>query len=436
MQAPEASAHFIGWVAKIQKFKSHTFLHLRKGYSWLQVIVDGELPTGVTFEAYIEGKGVRRDWPRASKGMCDWEIQCKPEDVKIIGTSESDVVTRCPPDAGSEVKLKERHLYLRDREFMAITRFRSRYIRALREFFERDGMTEISPPAFVGTKCEGGASMFSLKHPPARGGDDIDAYLIESAQFHLEYALPGIGSCWCLAKSFRKEKSHTRRHFTEYDHLECEWEDIYTLEEHMKCLEHMLVGIFTILKYDLDARRYLEDLGLGDRIGEILEQLKDIKIMTHKEAIEYLWAHDIRREDGEKFDLMDDIPEAQERKMIDDIGKIVFLCKFPAHFKSFYMKPCPDDPAYVMGCDVEVPGVGEIIGSGVRAADVETLLKGLKTQGLRPEDYAALIDLRRYGFAQTSGMGLGVDRMLTWILKRQSIREVATYPRYPGHLLP
>lgn len=37
------------------------------------------------------------------------------------------------------------------------------------------------------------------------------------------------------------------------------------------------------------------------------------------------------------FKERDDIPEAQERTLIDAIGKIVFLVRFPKEFKSFYI---------------------------------------------------------------------------------------------------
>jgi asparaginyl-tRNA synthetase len=96
----------------------------------------------------------------------------------------------------------------------------------------------------------------------------------------------------------------------------------------------------------------------------------------------------------------------------------------------------PEDDSRVLGCDVEVPGVGEIIGSGVREGDHQRLKDRLLEAGLKPDDYSEYIDLRKYGFCKTSGMGLGVGRLLTWLLGAYSIRDVTAFPRFPGYLRP
>lgn len=122
--------------------------------------------------------------------------------------------------------------------------------------------------------------------------------------------------------------------------------------------------------------------------------------------------------------------------MIDKIGKIVLLTKFPRVFKSFYMASDPESPKYVLGCDVEVPGVGEIIGSGVRVHTLAELSERIDEQGLNPKHYQEYLDLRRYGHAPTSGMGLGIDRVLCWLLDVDNIRDIVTWPRVPGKVEP
>lgn len=163
---------------------------------------------------------------------------------------------------------------------------------------------------------------------------------------------------------------------------------------------------------------------------------ENIITVTHREAIDYCRSHAIYKDETLKihFDDEDDIPEMQERRMIDEMNQIVFLVKFPKGFKSFYFETYEDGT--VLGCDVEVPGVGEVIGSGVRLADYDRLIEAIKENGLNVDDYKEYIDLRKYGPGRTSGMGLGLDRFLTWLLGKFNIREVVTFPRYPGKLFP
>ena len=231
----------------------------------------------------------------------------------------------------------------------------------------------------------------------------------------------------------------TRRHLTEFLHAEAEWSGIFTFEDHLTKLKLMLGGILArFIMYCEKQGDLLKQLGVKERVDKLLLMTKEIVMLPHREAIRYCRDHEIYKDPETKthFDDCDDIPEAQERQMIDQMGKIVFLCKFPTEQKSFYCLPDPVDPSVSWACDVEVPGVGEIIGSSVRIGDTEMLLKRMKEQGLKPEDYREYLDLRKYGHGHTSGMGLGVDRMLTWILDLHSIREIVTFPRYPGRLTP
>ena len=82
------------------------------------------------------------------------------------------------------------------------------------------------------------------------------------------------------------------------------------------------------------------------------------------------------------------------------------------------------------------PVWGEIIGSGIREGDHSQLSRRLAEQGLKQDDYREYLDLRKYGFGQTAGMGLGVDRLIVWLTGVQSIRQVVSFPRYPGCLRP
>jgi asparaginyl-tRNA synthetase len=318
-----------GWLETIKTFRKFRTLMLRDGVgklSHVQVIVPKTVPiegkqTELMVEAYVEITGKVTPLPEEKYSCRPFEIQATH--IVVLGASDSSFLERCPKTAGPEVRLDERHLYLRDPKFCLITKLRSVLVKALRKHFESDGLTEIFPPSFVGNQCEGGATLFKLKYP-ARDTGDVDAYLTQSSQFYLEYALPGMGETYCIAPSFRAEKSQTRRHLTEFLHAECEWSGILTLEEHCSRLEDLMKGVASkFLKY---GKEYLDELGLTERVEELVQMCDDIQVVTHRSAVDYCKEHGIYKDEETKehFSYEDDIPEMQERAMIDKMGKLYF----------------------------------------------------------------------------------------------------------------
>lgn len=424
----------LGIVKKMRSGKRFTFLDLCYGNKTVQVVADSKTMPHLTLESYVRVKGQMTPLPEGVYSANSHEVTSAV--VEVISLADERTTTFCPPDAGAAVHLSERLYYFRDPKFSLVLRMISKLSAAFRAHFTESSCTEIHPPSFTSVECEGGASLFKLKHPGRSTTEDMEVFLTQSSQFALEYVLPGIGDCFCIAPSFRAEHSQTRRHLTEFTHVEAEWGGVLTFADHLDHLKSLLKG--TLDHFIRLAEDELRQYGATERVLTLRESLNDIVILTHAEAIARCRELEIYADPENKvhFGPRDDIPEAQERQLIDTIGKVVFLVKFPKEFKSFYMGLDPEDPSYVLGCDVEVPGVGEIIGSGVREADYGRLHDRLLEAGLKPDDYREYLDLRRSGFCQTSGMGLGLGRMLCWLLNISTIRETTAFPRFPNYARP
>lgn len=131
--------------------------------------------------------------------------------------------------------------------------------------------------------------------------------------------------------------------------------------------------------------------------------------MDYRDAIKYLNEHNITRPgpDGAQGPHVvgDDIAEAAERKMTDQIGKPIFLINFPKEIvscwrvgekaqcasanpfvlqKSFYMKRIKGDEGYTESVDLLMPNVGEIVGGSMRMDDLDELMDGYKSEGIDP----------------------------------------------------
>ena len=158
--------------------------------------------------------------------------------------------------------------------------------------------------------------------------------------------------------------------------------------------------------------------------------------MDYRDAIAWLKEHDVKTDEGKDHEVGDDIAEAAERKMTDELNVPIFLIKFPREIKAFYMKRCPGDEQFTESVDVLMPGVGEVVGGSMRMSDSKELFDAYKHEGMDPLPYYWYTDQRKYGTCEHGGYGLGVERFLAWMTNRWTVRECSLYPRWTGRCTP
>jgi len=81
-------------------------------------------------------------------------------------------------------------------------------------------------------------------------------------------------------------------------------------------------------------------------------------------------------------------------------------------------------------------GYGEISGGGIREDNLEKLTNRIRETNLNPNDYSWYLDLRKYGSVPHGGFGLGLERLLRWILDFDDIKNVTLFPRTMTRILP
>ena len=409
-----------GWVHSIRRHGQIMFITLRDGTGYIQCVLEGKLTQTtaaltINVEATAMIVGKVHDEARAPGGK-----ELSADYWEMIGNAPNDFDSIVRKDANPDLLLDNRHLVLRTEKAAMIMQLRDHMTRIIRNHFFDHDCTEVFCPCIVQTQCEGGATLFSFDFY----GEP--AYLTQSSQLYLETCCPSMGDVFCIEPSFRAEKSKTPRHLCEFTHIEAEYPFI-DFNELMSRIEDLVIAIVNGL---------LESPRFGDFIRKVTPELKPLKKpfkkITHKEALNFCREHNIPKDPenlDDKWKDDDDIPELAERTLVDKIGEPVFMTKFPAHIKAFYMKKCPEDDTLTESCDLLVPGVGEIVGGSMRLECYEELMAAYLANDLDPKPYYWYVDQRKYGHFPHGGFGLGTERLIRWICSLPHIRDSCLYPR-------
>ena len=411
-----------GWLHNMRSSGGIHFLIIRDGTGIIQCTmkrgtVDDTLfekTKDLTQESSIEVIGKVVEDKRAPGG---YEIRV--EDLNVFHKAEEGYPI-AKKYHGPDFLLDNRHLWIRSQKMQTILRVRAKFLEAAREWFKMNGYTEFHSPTIITAACEGGATLFPVKY------FDREAYLTQSWQLYAEAAIASLGKIYTVAPSFRAEKSRTRRHLTEYWHLEVEvpWCDLKCI---MKVQEELLAYVLDVLCDEMSR----ELSYLGREPNDLRRMKPPYERITYDSAVEIL------NEEGIQFNWGDDITWTHEKILTKKFDKPFFVTHFPKGVKAFYHKPDPKRPEVTLSADLLAPeGYGEITGGGQRIDDAEELIRRIKEENLNPEDYKWYIDLRRYGSIPHSGFGLGVERAIAWICKLDHIRDAIAFPRLINRVYP
>ena len=425
-----------GWVLHLrQDGKKLWFVDLRDGTGFLQCVMTGDMcctvdalkmrrETSVTFWGTLvkdEKERAKGSYPGMELHVDYWER---------VGESPAEIENILTQDSAVDIKMKNRHLVIRGAHSSSVMRMRSIISHCFREHLHDRGYVELHPPTLVNTMCEGGSTLFKLDF------FEEPAYLTQSSQMYLETGIPAVNDCFCILPSYRAEKSSTRRHLAEYHHVEAECPFI-TFDDLLDRIEDLVCD--TIERIVEKASKFPGLIELACANGTKITPLKrPFKRMNYTDALKYCREHGIYKDEETKthFEFGDDIPEAPERRMTDEIGEPILLCRFPASLKSFYMYKCPEDPRLTESVDLLLPGVGEVVGGSMRMWDEKEMTEAYKKEEMDPAPYYWYTDQRKFGSCPHGGYGLGLDRFVTYILGIHHIRDVCLYPRYRGRLEP
>jgi asparaginyl-tRNA synthetase len=434
-----------GWVRTARSSKEFGFIELNDGsfFKSVQIVYDTTLNNFNDVEKVSVGSSLEISGLLVESPAAGQEFELKAQEINIISLASADYPLQKKKHSFEFLRTIA-HLRGRSNTFSAVYRLRSVLSFAIHKFFQEEGFAFIHTPVISTSDCEGAGEMFQvtmldLKNPAKDEKGEINynedffgkkAGLTVSGQLNAEALVMGLDKVYSFGPTFRAENSNTTRHACEFWMMEPEMafadlKDDMDLEE--KMLKYLIKYILKELPEEMEFFNKFIDPGLTDRLNNILES--DFVRLTYTEAV------DILIKSGEKFQYPVkwgiDLQTEHERYITEKVyGKPVFLTDYPKEIKAFYMR-LNDDNKTVAAVDLLVPGIGEIIGGSQREERLEVLEKRMEELGLKKEDYAWYLDLRKYGSVKHAGFGLGFERLIMYVSGMANIRDVIPFPRTP-----
>ncbi|MEM3162697.1 MAG: amino acid--tRNA ligase-related protein, partial [Candidatus Bathyarchaeia archaeon] len=119
----------------------------------------------------------------------------------------------------------------------------------------------------------------------------------------------------------------------------------------------------------------------------------------------------------------------QWENKIKALSKPVWITNIPREFYDFE----DFESGFWDNYDLMLPGYGEVLSGSRREWEYSKLVRKMRRDGVREEDYALLLRLAREGkLKPTAGAGIGVERLIQWIVGAKHIGEVQPFPKIPG----
>ncbi len=409
-----------GWIYRKRSSGGKIFAVVRDRTGIIQCIIDksamSESAWNAIDSAYLESsiiiKGTVKKDERAPDG-----VEMEAKDVLVVHSGEQFPITEYQ---SPEFLLDVRHLWLRSQRMIMAMKARSYIFRYARDFLDKQGFFEITPPLVTVAGGETGADLFEVKY------FDQKAYLTESSQLYSEAMIYSLEKVYSFAPSYRAEKSRTVKHLAEYWHLEPEMA-YFNNAMNMKFQEKLVSGIANKLaKEHPDILKFFS-----------VEPDSLIKIRPPFKRLSYDQAIALLQEKGSDKKWGDDFGVEEEKLLTENEDKPIFVYNWPKEIKAFYMPVNPKDERTVLCADMLAPhGHGEIIGSSEREWRYKELVKRMKELNMNLDNYSWYIDLRKYGSVPHAGFGLGIERVIKWMLNLDHIRDAIPFPRVINRLTP
>jgi aspartyl-tRNA synthetase len=414
-----------GWVHEIRDLGKLKFVILKDKTGIIQITLPkGHVPEEalkeaekLTKESVVLAQGAVKEAKQAPGGF-----EIVPEKLEILSLAEAPT----PIDTSGKIetdlskRLDHRFLDLRNEKSLAIFKVRSKFFKALVEFFDKEGFTNINTPKITSAGAESGSELFPVVY------FDKQAFLSQSPQLYKQSMVAaGFERVYEIAPVFRAENSNTPRHQTEFTGVDFEMGFINDFNDVMDVIEEMM-------KYTLKRvkEECVEELKLWNIDIQVPKKIPRITMAEAKKMLEAA---------GKKIPEKEDL-DAEGEKMLGGLVKekfkeeFVFVTLYPVEKRPFYHFYSKDGKT-TDSFDLIWNGV-EIATGAQREHRYDVLKKQASEKGVNLDEMGFYAEIFKYGCPPHGGVGFGLDRMIQRLFEFDNIREAVLLPRDPERISP
>ena len=413
----------LGWVKSRRGHKNLVFLDVCDSTGFIQVVVDKdqvsneifEIAQKIPLESSIRVEGTIAE--RVKNQITSREIVAKT--IKIIGTASRNL----SPQPRSNIDifdssladhlLKNRHLYLRNAKVMAILRFRHVVMGVVQQWFRENGFIEITAPVLTPLPLYDDGTAISVTV------DDQKIYLTQCVGFYLESAVHAFERVYNIGPSFRGEESRSKRHLMEYWHIKAEVA-FGDLEDIISFVESLIS--YTVEHCQSESSFLIEALGTGLNIDGLAVPFPRI---SYRDAVSKL------KQQGVQFEFGESLGSDEEAILSSEFQTPFWVTGIPRKIEPFPYVIDQNDIEVTRTADlIASRGYGELLGVAEKITDFSMLEERMKEKGkFGNEQYDWLTELREFGCVPHIGFGMGVERLIRWLLCIPHVRDAMPFPR-------
>ncbi len=413
---------FQGFIENLRDKKNMQFVVIRDLSGKIQItIIKSEKPeiaeifSHATLESTVKvvGTAVANEYVKLNG------IEVIPDSVEISSHAEAMPIS---DDSSIDQRLDYRWIDLRQEKNQLLFQVETVIVNAMREYLLKNDFIEIHTPKLIGSASESGAEVFEVKYFNGK------AYLAQSPQFYKQMAMAaGFERVFEVAPCFRAEKSHTKKHATEFTSFDVEFSYINSFQDVMNLEAEMIT-------YGLEKTKQK----YGNKIKELFNvdiniptlPFPQMKLCDIYDELEKRYGFTVPEE--EKTDLTTEAERLCEKLAKDKFNhEFLLVTDYPPQKRAFYHMRKGN---VLQGYDLIWKGI-EITSGAQREHRYEEIKKNAEEKGLG-EDIKFYLEFFKYGIPPHGGFAIGVDRLVMLLLNVPTIKDSMFLFRGPDRLTP